>query len=106
MEDDLLENNQNSYLEIVKEKTCIGKNVWVYKLAKNIDKNIIDYLTINNQINYPLGEKYGYFIIQSTGNYVISGILGSNEIKLVPRLSANYQVRIELEKKIISFLEN
>lgn len=97
---------QSKYLKVIREKTCIGKNVWVYKLLKDIDDSLINFLKENNQITYPLGEKYNYFIIQSTGKYVISGIKGTNEIKVVPRLTANSDIRINLENSIINFLEN
>lgn len=96
---------ENEYLKIVREKTCIGKNVWVYKLSENINDSLINLLKEEGNLNYPLGEKYPYFVIQSLGKFVISGIKGENELKLVPRLTVNSSIRKEIESKIITFLE-
>lgn len=96
----------NDYLKIVREKTCIGKNVWVYKLSKNIDDLLLDFLKKDSNLSYPLGEKYPYFVIQSTGKFVISGIKGESEIKVVPRLTADSDIRKEIEQKLILFLKD
>ncbi|MFN8577730.1 MAG: hypothetical protein U0354_12810 [Candidatus Sericytochromatia bacterium] len=96
----------NNYLKIIREKTCIGKNVWVYKLSKNIDDLLLDFLKQDSNLTYPLGEKYPYFVIQSVGKFVISGIKGENEIKVVPRLTANSEIRKKIEQNLIQFLKD
>lgn len=104
--DEALEINDNPYISIDRKKSCVGKNIWVYKLSCNIDKNFLDNLIDESVLSYPLGEKYGFFQIQSKGKYVIRGIINTNEIKLVPRLDAGYQVRLNIEKKLTELCKN
>lgn len=108
MEEDLSEDEieqldfKNDYISVIREKSCIGKNVWVYKLSKNINSELFSFFP-EGVLTYPLGEKYKFFNFQSTGKFAMSGILATDEIKVVPRLSIGSEIKLQIEDKLTEF---
>lgn len=68
-------------------KSCIGKRVFVYQLSVPVARSLFDRLS--GSLSFPLGEKYPFYQFDSPGRYVITGLLGDCELRLVPRLAAS-----------------
>jgi hypothetical protein len=95
---------KNEYIQVIKKKSCIGKNIWVYKLSKIISTELFT-LFPDGQLNYPLGEKYRFYNFQSKGKFLMSGILDTDEIKVIPGLSSGSSIKLEIERKLTDYCQ-
>ena len=102
---DTFELPENDYIKIVRSKTCISKSIFVYNIPLKINSSFIQTFSNQSQLTYPLGEKYPYFNINYPSKYLISGIIGENELKLIPRILAKGSIRKEFEDQLISWVK-
>ena len=97
----------SDFVTINTKKTCIGKMIYVYNLKKIIDSSFFDFVEKKYKFNliYPLGEKYKYFSLDCQGNFVLTGILDTNEIKLVLKFSASLEVKSLFENLLLEYCQ-
>lgn len=110
MEEESLEiykiNSEQNYVFLDSEKTCIGKKKFTYILNKEITQDLLKIILEQKnegKLIFPFGEKYKFFSIDIPFKFLLTGILGDKEIKMTMKLSANLQVKSELEKVLISY---
>lgn len=110
MEEDSLEiykiNSEQNYVFLDSEKTCIGKKKFTYILSKDITKDLLELILKEEnegKLIFPFGEKYKFFSIDIPFKFLLTGILGDKEIKMIMKLSANLHVKSEVEKVLISY---
>lgn len=102
------EADYNNLFSLNTKKTCIGKRVYVYNLKKNLSIDFFDFVAKVYQFTliYPLGEKYKYFSLDCQGNFVLTGILDTNEVKLVLKFSASFEVKNSFEQLLFEYCNN
>lgn len=99
-------NTEQNYVFLDSEKTCIGKKKFTYILSKEITKSLLELILENEnegKLIFPFGEKYKFFSIDVPFKFLLTGILGDKEIKMIMKLSANLSVKSEIEKVLISY---
>ncbi|MEK7435055.1 MAG: hypothetical protein AABZ74_18135 [Cyanobacteriota bacterium] len=110
IEDNFYEINERQdliFLDI--KKTCIGKKKFTYTLKKELDKNLFCFFVDkyeNVKITFPLGEKYEYFSIDVPFCFLSTGLLKTNEIKLIMKISANLDSKEDFENLLIEFCKS
>ncbi|MFN8670495.1 MAG: hypothetical protein U0457_00235 [Candidatus Sericytochromatia bacterium] len=95
----------SNYVTLNTKKTCIGKKNYAYNLSLNIELDFFNLFENNYILSYPLGEKYKYFSADFTGKYTLTGILGTNEIKMILKFSASINEKKEFEKLLIKYCQ-
>ncbi|PIQ25690.1 hypothetical protein COW36_09980 [bacterium (Candidatus Blackallbacteria) CG17_big_fil_post_rev_8_21_14_2_50_48_46] len=93
----------NPYFQLNREKSCIGKRIFVYHTPLSIQTSFFtDYLP-SGELSFPLGEHCPFYQFSSPGFFVITGLLNDTEIRVVPRLKASLR---EVCQVIETSLEN
>lgn len=96
----------NPYFTLDREKTCIGKGRWVYRLSQNITQNFFHFFSEFGEVTYPLGEQYPFFLLQSPGAFQMSGLLHTPEVKIVPRLNSEKDIHLKIQDCFIAYCQS
>lgn len=77
---------KSPYFQLDRSKSCIGKRILAYSLRFPVEPALFD--ALEGQLSYPLGENYPLFHFDLPGRFAATGLLQSQELKIVPRIKA------------------
>lgn len=82
------ESLQNPHFQLDRAKSCLGKRILIYQFKQPLQQEMLTSLN-SGQLSFPLGSQYAYFQFEVPGQFVITGLLGELELRVVPRLKAS-----------------
>ena len=94
------------YFTIDREKTCIGKGRWVYRLSQIVTSDFFNFFKKFGEVTYPLGEQYPFYLLQSPGKFQMSGLLNTSEVKIIPRLHSKKEIHLEIQSCFIQYCQS
>lgn len=88
-------------IDVQHAPNCIGQDVYVYRLKQPLTAAFFDVLHHWGALSYPLGVRYPVVKLEARGCFLLSGILGTRELRLTLQFSAPVTTRRTFEADLV-----